>query len=93
MHSEIIFRSSDNSDPIPTVELYRELADALETPCSLDMHDEGGQLVLSEAGIALSLIFDEADNPVTVVAEISPDAETQHVAKLCQVFQKLGWDF
>lgn len=93
MPSEIVFNSGDDSHPIPTEELYQELADALGTPCRLDVYDAGGRLVLREAGIVLSLIFDEVGNPVTVLAELSRHTKIQHVAKLCQVFQKLGWDF
>ena len=93
MPSEIIFHCGDNSDPIPTEELYRALVDAMETPCRLEVHEAGGRMVLSDVGIVLSLIFDEVDNPVTVLAVVSPDVDLHHVAQLCLVFQKLGWDF
>jgi len=93
MSTEIVFSSGDTSDPIPTVVLYGELADAFETPCSLSVHDAGGRIVIGEAGIVLSLLFDEGDNPVSVLADISPDAELRHVAALCRVVRKLGWDF
>lgn len=93
MSTEIVFSSACDSDPIPTVVLYGELVDALDTPCSLDVHDEGGRIVLDGANITLSLIFDGDDNPVSVLADIAPGAELDDVAALCRVFQKLGWDF
>ena len=93
MASEIIFHSGEDCDPIPTAELYSQLVDAFETPCSLDVHEAGGQLVLSEVGIALSLIFDEIGNPITALADVSHDAEIDHISLLCRVFRDMGWEF
>lgn len=93
MPSEIIFHSGEDCDPIPTAELYRQLVDAFDTSCSLDMHESGAQLALSEIGIVLSLIFDEIGNPITALAEISHDAEIEHISLLCRVFQDMGWEF
>ncbi len=92
MPSEIIFLSVDDSRPIPTEELYQQLVGVFETPWSLGVHETGGQLVLSEVGIVLSLIFDEIGNPVTVVAEIPHDARVEHVSLLCGVFRDMGWE-
>ena len=93
MASEIIFHSGEDCDPIPTAELYSQLVDAFDTPCSIDVHEAGGQLVLTEIDIVLSLIFDEIGNPITVVAEASHDAEIERISLLCRVFRDLGWEF
>lgn len=93
MPTEIIFHLGEGSDPIPTVELHGKLADAFKTHCSLDVHEAGGQLVLSEVGIVLSLIFDEIGNPVTAMAEVSHSSRVEYVSLLCHVFREMGWEF